>query len=153
MSNVCIVYGRVPAKSNCYIVIKLKPKDPAKKEHYSLAKSSELRKYEKDFMYQCVMYKNKNIQGPFRLEMTVYFANKRSDLDNSLKVVLDCLQEVKAFPNDSECEEIDIKKRVDPGNPRVEFAILPLTSQPVNDSKPPQQGDLFQPERKPENWV
>lgn len=150
MSNRVVIHGIVPAKSNCYVIIKLRSKDPNKKEHYSLARSSQLKKYIQDFAYQYGPHKQPTIEGPFQFQMTVYYANERADLDNSLKVVLDCLQEAKAFHNDNKCEEITVKKRIDKINPRIEFSILPLSAQPSNA---PPQGDLFKPEPKPESWV
>lgn len=154
-----IIYGTIPSKSNCYVIITMKPKKNAapkyvecdscngsgwvvidgrvkcgfcdgsgliKKEqkgHASLAKSSALKKYEDDFFIQCNQYRNAMIDGYFQVEVDVYYPNQRSDLDNSLKVLLDCLQKIRAFKNDNKCTRIVANKFLDPVNPRIEFTI------------------------------
>jgi Holliday junction resolvase RusA-like endonuclease len=50
----------------------------------------------------------------------------RSDIDNSLKVQLDCLQKCKAIKNDNLCVKIVAEKFVDKENPRVEFKIVTI---------------------------
>lgn len=117
-----VIFGTPPAKSNCYIIIQFRKKG-TDKNHASLAKTSALKKYEKDFYIQCNQYRNANIDGYFQFEMQVYYPNQRSDLDNSLKVVLDCLQMVGAFPNDNKCTRIVLDKFLDKLNPRIEFTI------------------------------
>lgn len=118
--NVQTVHGVVPSKSNCYRIITVGPKD---KKHGSLAKTEALRKYEDSFYMQCNKYRNANIEGRFRFEISVFYPNDRSDLDNSLKVCLDCLQKIKAFANDNKCAEILAKKFIDKERPRIEFTI------------------------------
>jgi Holliday junction resolvase RusA-like endonuclease len=117
-----IIQGQVPSKSNCYRIITLKGKDGGK-GHGSLTKTDALKKYENDFYIQCNKYRNANIQGYFEFEMDVYYPNQRSDLDNSCKVVLDCLQKVNAFPNDNKCTRLVVNKFLDATNPRIEFII------------------------------
>jgi Holliday junction resolvase RusA-like endonuclease len=119
-----VVYGTAPSKSNCYRIITFRSaKNSNKAGHASLAKTSALKKYEDDFYIQCSGYRNANIEGYFQFEMDVYYPNQRSDLDNSLKVVLDCLQKIGAFPNDNKCTRIVVNKYLDKNNPRVEFVI------------------------------
>lgn len=155
-----IIYGTIPSKSNCYVIITMKPKKdaPVKHEkcndcdgtgwvvidyakvkcgfcdgmgevekkpkgHASLAKSAALKQYENDFYIQCNQYRNKMIDGYFQVEVDVYYPNQRSDLDNSLKVLLDCLQKVQAFKNDNKCTRIVANKFLDPINPRIEFEV------------------------------
>jgi Holliday junction resolvase RusA-like endonuclease len=110
------IFGTVPSKSNCYKIIKLG-------NHASLAKTSALKKYENDFFIQCNHYRNANIDGYFEFYIDVYYPNQRSDLDNSLKAVLDCLQKVKAITNDNKCCKIVANKFLDKLNPRIEFEI------------------------------
>lgn len=93
------------------------------KGHASLAKSSALKKYEENFYIQCNQYRNKMIDGYFQVEVDVYYPTQRSDLDNSLKVLLDCLQKVGAFKNDNKCTRIVANKFLDPQNPRIEFEV------------------------------
>jgi Holliday junction resolvase RusA-like endonuclease len=117
-----VIIGKVPPKSNCYRIIILKNKDKSK-QHASLAKAKELKKYEQDFYIQCMKYRNVNISNDFEIEVDVYFERKRSDLDNSLKVILDCLQSCKAIANDNLCIKIVARKFVDASNPRIEFEL------------------------------
>jgi Holliday junction resolvase RusA-like endonuclease len=129
------IFGIVPSKSNCYRIVTIPCKAP-KKPFSSLAKTKELREYERSFGLQCTRYRNAGIQTDFRFEMDVYYPSKRADLDNSLKCVLDCLQpqtktrpfSVGAISNDNLCQEIILRRHVDAGNPRIEFVITPLNS-------------------------
>lgn len=52
-----------------------------------------------------------------------FYENKRPDLDNCLKVVLDCLQECKAIKNDRDCVKVVAEKFIDKMNPRIEFEL------------------------------
>jgi Holliday junction resolvase RusA-like endonuclease len=111
------IAGVVPSKSNSYRVITLHG-------HGSLCKTEALRKYESSFYIQCAKYRNKLIAGYFELHMAVYYPNRRSDLDGSLKVVLDCLQKSKAIKNDNRCCKIVVEKYLDKANPRIEFKLI-----------------------------
>lgn len=124
MAHKQIIIGNPPAKSNCYRIIILKNKDKTK-QHASLAKAPQLRSYERDFQLQCMKYRNAKIDEPFKIEIDVYFTQQRSDLDNSLKVILDCLQQVGAITNDNLCNGIVANKFVDKINPRIEFTLIP----------------------------
>jgi Holliday junction resolvase RusA-like endonuclease len=116
-----IIYGSCPSKSNCYKIIKIG-------NISSLGKTNALKKYENDFFIQCNVYRDKNIEGYFEFYMDVFYPNQRSDLDNSLKVVLDCLQKVKAIQNDNKCVKIVVRKFLDKEKPRVEFVIKEIDS-------------------------
>lgn len=120
-----IISGIVPSKSNCYKIIHFRSKDPLKPAHASLGKTKALTDYEKSFFLQCNKYRNANIDVPFVFEMMVYYPNNRSDLDNSLKVVLDCLQKNGSIKNDNLCSRIVADKFIDKLNPRIEFKIIP----------------------------
>ena len=48
---------------------------------------------------------------------------QKKQVGNSLKTLLDLLQDVKAITNDSLCMEIEAKKVIDRTRPRVTFAI------------------------------
>jgi Holliday junction resolvase RusA-like endonuclease len=113
------IYGNTPSKSNCYKIIKLGT-------HASLAKTASMKKYENDFFIQCNLYRNANIEGYFEFYIDVFYPSQRSDLDNSLKVVLDCLQKVKAIQNDNKCVKIVAQKFLDKLNPRIEFRIVSI---------------------------
>lgn len=113
------IFGTIPSKSNCYKIITLGG-------HGSLAKTPAMKKYENDFFIQCNHYRNKNIQGYFEIYVDVFYPNQRSDLDNSLKVCLDCLQKVNAIDNDNKCVKIVAQKFLDKNNPRIEFELVEL---------------------------
>lgn len=71
---------------------------------------------------QCSL-RNANIDKRFKLTIDVYFSSDRPDLDNALKVTLDCLQAAKAIKNDRLCAEIHARKMIDKEQPRIEFLI------------------------------
>ena len=111
-----IIQGSPPSKSNQYKIVNFGG-------HASLAKQPALTLYEKSFYLQCDKYRNANIKGLFELEIDVYNDSQRKDLDNSMKVILDCLQSCKAIENDRNCVKITAQKFVDKVNPRIEFSI------------------------------
>lgn len=112
-----IIYGQPVAKANNYIAV------PDKGGGRRIIKADNVRKYEKSFFQQCRIYKGRAIDKSFILEVVVYFATRAADLDNTLKTLLDCLQQCKAITNDNLCEEIHARKAIDPKNPRVVFAL------------------------------
>ena len=74
---------------------------------------------------QCPLRKQM-IDYRFKLVADIYNGSDRADLDNSFKVLLDCLQTAKVIKNDRLCAEIYARKLIDKANPRVEFTIEPL---------------------------
>lgn len=112
-----IITGNVPSKSNCYKIITIGG-------HASLSKTKALKAYEENFYIQCDKYRNVEIEGYFELYLKVFYPSQRSDLDNSLKVILDCLQRVKSIKNDNKCVKIVAEKFLDKTNPRIEFEIV-----------------------------
>lgn len=109
------IYGKLPSKSNAYKIVTLYG-------HGSLAKQKVLKEYEKSFYLQCSL-RNFNIKGFFKISVDVFHENMRPDLDNGMKILLDCLQGCKAIQNDRQCVEIHARKLIDKNNPRVEFVI------------------------------
>lgn len=114
-----VIIGQVPSKSNSYKIITLSG-------HGSIAKTQALKAYEKSFYLQCNYYRNRNIKGLFELHLSVFNGSQRPDLDNSFKVILDCLQSCKAIENDRNCIKIVAEKFVDKKNPRIEFDIIEI---------------------------
>lgn len=112
------ILGQPPSKSNCYRVITIKG-------HGSLGKTPALKKYEESFFMQCSL-RGADINTRFELVVDVYYASDRPDLDNALKVILDCLQKCKAIRNDRLCAKIVAQKLIDKINPRIEFELKPL---------------------------
>ena len=113
------ILGSVPSKANSYRVITING-------HGSLAKTPATKAYENSFYMQMGPYRNLNIEGYFELHMRVYFASMSHDIDNSAKVVLDCLQNGKAIKNDNRCVKLTAEKFIDKLNPRIEFKITTI---------------------------
>lgn len=113
-----VIHGQPPSKSNSYKIIKIKG-------FSKLGKTKALEQYEQSFFMQCSLRCAK-INKRFKLDVDVYFKSDRPDLDNSLKVILDCLQTCKAITNDRLCAEIHARKLIDAENPRIEFEITEL---------------------------
>jgi len=108
-----VIQGVCPSKSNMY---RFSPNG-------NMYKTKALTEYENNFFIQCNHYRNKNIQGYFEIHLDVYYPNQRADLDNSLKIVLDCLQRTKTIVNDNKCVKIVANKFLDKKEPRIEFLI------------------------------
>lgn len=119
MSQKFIITGNTPSKSNSYKVIRLG-------NRCGLGKQKKLYDYEKSFLAQMLQYDYEIIDGNFKFIIDVFYDSRRPDLDNSLKVVLDCLQKAKAIKNDNKCLQINAFKHLDKEKPRVEFSIIPL---------------------------
>lgn len=111
------ITGQAPSKSNTYKIIRVAG-------HSQLGKTSVTKKYEDSFYMQVGPYRNMMIEGYFELHIRVYFATMSHDLDNSLKVVLDCLQQTKTIKNDNRCVKIVAEKFIDKNNPRIEFRLI-----------------------------
>lgn len=112
------ILGDVPSKANSYKIITIG-------SHASLAKTQNLKEYEKAFFLQCP-YRGVDISAFFSIEIDVFYANNRKDLDGAFKVLLDCLQQCKVIRNDRECVAITARKMVDKANPRVFIRITPV---------------------------
>ena len=119
MNEYQTILGNTPSKSNCYKIVTIG-------KHSSLAKTKALKDYENKFYIQCDKYRNAKISGYFELHLKVFYPSERSDLDNSLKIILDCLQKVNAIQNDNRCIKIIAEKYLDRERPRIEFLIKPI---------------------------
>ena len=111
------ILGHVPSKANCYKVI-------TQFGHGGLAKQKVLKEYEKSFFIQCP-HRDAMIEGYFNIECDVFYETQRADLDNALKITLDCLQMCKVIKNDNRCVEIHSRKFIDKTNPRI---VIKLTT-------------------------
>lgn len=110
------IYGQPPSKSNLNKVITING-------HGSIGKTAVAKKYERSFFLQC---KNRGamIKSFFELKVKVFYQSNRPDLDNSLKIILDCLQMCKVIDNDRYCTKIIAEKFVDKNEPRIELEII-----------------------------
>ena len=94
-----------------------------------LIKSDKALSYSQLFKQQTADNKHKPIEGDVRVHMTIYYASRRPDLDESL--ILDLLQGV-AYLNDRQVKEKHIYWRLDPQEPRTEIYV---ESMPEVDGK------------------
>ena len=118
-----IIYGQIVAKANHYQAV------PGKDGTRRIIKDDIIRRYEASFREQCVIYRKKGISCRFILYVRVYHSSERYDIDNSLKTLLDCLEDVGAIVNDKLCYKIIAEKAIDQNNPRIQFAIVPIEKQ------------------------
>jgi Holliday junction resolvase RusA-like endonuclease len=89
-----------------------------------MVKAKDLRHYEKDFLKQVPpRVKGLMLEKPLNFIIDVYYPNRRSDLDNCFKVVLDCLQKAEVIKNDNKVIQIIARKFIDPANPRIDFKV------------------------------
>ena len=63
------------------------------------------------------------LSGPVSVSAVFYFPNKRGDLDNRIKVLLDALQDVH-YADDKQVHYLEATRRIDKANPRVEVEIV-----------------------------
>ena len=119
MNDYQTILGNTPSKSNCYKIVTIAG-------HSSLSKTKALKEYENKFYIQCHKYRNARLSGYFELNLRVFYPSERSDLDNSLKIILDCLQKVNAIRNDNKCVRIIAEKFLDKERPMIEFFINPI---------------------------
>lgn len=117
------IYGQVIAKASHYKAV------PGKDGEKRIIKDEVIRSYERNFIEQCRIYRNRRISTRFRLFVRVFHSSERYDLDNSLKTVLDCLQMAEAITDDKFCVQIEAEKRIDRHCPRVEFALREVCEQ------------------------
>lgn len=109
------IKGQCPSKSNSYRIITIRG-------HHTLGKSADMQRYERDFFAQNTL-RGAMINTPFAFDVDVYYSSNRPDLDNALKIILDCLQASKTIANDRLCVEIHARKFVDKTHPRIVFKI------------------------------
>ncbi len=114
-----IIYGFCPGKASHYIVAC----NPANGERH-ISKDGVIRAYEKSFVEQCKVYKDRMIDRPFHFIVDVYCPDYRTDIDGALKTLLDCCQYANCIKDDRHCVKIDATRHYDPVRPRVEFAII-----------------------------
>lgn len=123
MMEIEVIHGQIIAKANHYQAV------PGKRGTKRIIKDEKIRAYERSFMEQCRVYRNKRISSRFRLFVRIFHSSVRFDLDNSLKTLLDCLQMVSAITDDKLCFQIEAEKRIDKYHPRIEFALLEVNEQ------------------------
>ena len=112
-----IIYGEPASKANSRKIVMF-GKRPA------IIKSQKARDYVKAFEKQCKKLP-KLVTDDLVVEMTIYYASRRPDLDES--VVLDCMQGF-IYKNDRQVKKKIINWGLDRDNPRSEIKV-PLLQQ------------------------
>lgn len=74
--------------------------------------------------------------GPLALSLVAGLSNRAADLDNVIKPFVDILQSHYGF-NDNRIYQLDILKvKVPKGEEYISFQLVPLDSEPTDDSNP-----------------
>ena len=110
-----IVQGEPASKANSRKIVMF-GKRPA------VIKSDKARRYLKDFEAQCEPL-DALFEGDVGVEMTIYYATRRPDLDESL--ILDCMEK-KIYGNDRQVKEKIIRHGLDKENPRAVIRVYEL---------------------------
>ena len=108
-----IIHGEPASKSNSRKLVTIKGR-PA------FIKSDKARKYVKQFEEQCPQMGDSMFLDDVEVEMTVYYASRRPDLDES--VILDCMQGF-IYKNDRQVKRKIITWGLDKENPRSEITV------------------------------
>lgn len=85
--------------------------------------SREGRAWKKKALQLVAMQKPQTFEGSVVVTLTVYFRDKRRDLDNVVKPSLDLLQAAGVLVNDRTVTELHMYRHTDRGNPRVEVTV------------------------------
>lgn len=109
------IYGEPASKANSRKMVYVHGKP-------MFIKSAKALAYAKMFKQQCV--RQKMLEGDVCVEIKIYYASRRPDLDESL--ILDLLQDV-AYLNDRQVKEKHIYWGLDKDNPRCEIKVSALS--------------------------
>jgi len=85
-------------------------------------KSSKAQEYTQYFLGQCPQL-SPLLSGDLRLDITIHYASRRPDLDESL--ILDLMQG-RIYENDRQIKERHAYWRLDRDNPRAEITVTAL---------------------------
>ena len=107
------IKGEPASKSNSRQLVTIKGR-PA------FIKSKKAREYVKTFAQQCPNLEDDMLEGDLWVDMTIFYASRRPDLDES--VILDCMQGY-IYKNDRQVKEKWIRWGLDKENPRSEIYI------------------------------
>ena len=90
-------------------------------------KSKKAREFVKTFSQQCPNLEEDMLEGDLLVDMTIFYASRRPDLDES--VILDCMQGY-IYKNDRQVKEKWIRWGLDKENPRSEIYIGTVDDRP-----------------------
>lgn len=92
--------------------------------------SAEGRKWNEKALQLAMMQRVKRVEGEVEVRIEVYFRDRRRDLDNVAKPALDLLQAAGVLEDDRQVVRLEMVRRIDKGNPRVELYVLPAREVP-----------------------
>lgn len=98
---------------------------PTLNHSYGIANNRIYKTHEAKDWQEAVSWMFKNtprFTGQVAVEIKLYLKYDR-DIDSSLKLILDTLQDMEVYPNDKKITELHIYKFKDTGNPRMELRI------------------------------
>ena len=114
-----IVMGEPASKANSRKIVKFGAR-------MASIKSKKALDYVRVFQLQCPRI-NPLMEGDIEVEMTIYYASRRPDLDES--VILDCMQGF-LYSNDRQVKSKIIHWGLSKSNPRAEIKVRPLKKPP-----------------------
>lgn len=107
------IEGEPASKANSRRLVKIKNR-PA------FIKSTKALGYEKMFKAQCPNLQDKMLEGDLWVDIKIYYASRRPDLDES--VILDCMQGF-IYANDRQVKEKHVYWALDREKPRAEIVV------------------------------
>jgi Holliday junction resolvase RusA-like endonuclease len=102
-------------------------------------KSMKAQGYKRSFLQQCPTLPVL-MEGDLRATITIWYASRRPDLDESL--ILDLMQE-RIYTNDRQIKERHVYWRLDANNPRADIRI-----EKIDDAERPDAGHSGRRKRK-----
>jgi Holliday junction resolvase RusA-like endonuclease len=116
------IVGEPASKANSRQLVTIKGR-PA------FIKSKKAREYVKAFQLQCMNLEDEMLEGDLWVDITIYYASRRPDLDES--VILDCMQGF-IYKNDRQVKEKWVRWGLDKENPRAEIFVGTADDRPRN---------------------
>lgn len=126
------IRGEAASKANSRQIVEINDRP-------SSIKSAKARSFEAIAMLQIPSAAKRMFSGPVAVELNIYYASNRPDLDES--IVLDVMQakftgtgakrklvRTGVYLNDRQVTEKHVFKHRDPQNPRIEIAVAPAAA-------------------------
>lgn len=108
-----VIFGEPASKANQRKLVTIRGR-PA------FIKSQKARDYVEAFKKQCPSLGDQMLEGELYVRMTIFYASRRPDLDES--VILDCMQDL-IYKNDRQVREKHVYWGLDKENPRAEIEV------------------------------
>ena len=108
-----VIFGEPASKANSRKLVTIRGR-PA------FIKSQKARDYVEAFKKQCPSLGDQMLEGELYVRMTIYYASRRPDLDES--VILDCMQDL-IYKNDRQVRDKHVYWGLDKENPRAEIEV------------------------------